>query len=231
MKIVTNQEIIENRAKWARFVTPLTMVLLVGALITNFWGAPQSPIYLQITMVLMGLGLISAVVSSHLVNNWVREPRADQVLEFTLKKFSNDFALFNYTTNLRHILITPTRVYVIIIKRQDGKVAFDGKRFYREWSWKRVFRLLADEGLGVPLKEAERGVQQLRDLLAARLDEEDMPELAALILFTHKDVNLTVKDPPIPIMTTKELKSYLRDNEKTRNISNEQRKTLTELFS
>ena len=95
MKVTTNIELVENRRKWAKRIAPVTMLLLVGGLITNFLSI-NSPEYFRPTLILLALGFVSALISSHLANNWVREPRADQVLEQVLKKFGNDYALLNY---------------------------------------------------------------------------------------------------------------------------------------
>jgi hypothetical protein len=94
MRVHTNTDIVTSRAKWARRIAPLTMLFLIGGLITNFMSMSQ-PQYFQPTLILLALGFIFATASSHLVNRWVREPRADQVLSLTLKKFGNDYVLFN----------------------------------------------------------------------------------------------------------------------------------------
>ena len=76
MKVSTNTELIENRKKWAKRIAPVTMLLLVGGLITNFLSI-NSPEYFRQTLILLALGFVSAIFSSNLANNWVREPRAD----------------------------------------------------------------------------------------------------------------------------------------------------------
>ena len=139
MRIYTNTAIIASRAKWARRIAPFTMLFLIGGLITNFMSMNQ-PQYFQPTLILLALGFVFATASSHLVNRWVREPRADQVLSATLKKFGNDFVLFNYTSAVPHVLLTPSRLYAIISKNQDGQINVNGSRFSRKFSWKRFFR-------------------------------------------------------------------------------------------
>ena len=84
MKVVTNTKIIETRVKWAKRIAPLTMLFLIGGLITNFMSINQ-PEYFRITMILLAIGFVFAIFSSYLANRWVREPRADQILENMLK--------------------------------------------------------------------------------------------------------------------------------------------------
>jgi hypothetical protein len=229
MKAITNTEIIASRAKWAKRIAPLTMLFLVGGLITNFMSIKQ-PQYFQPTLVLLAVGFIFATVSSYLTNRWVREPRADQVLTNALKKFGNDYILFNYTSTPAHILLTPNRLYVLVVKQQDGKITVNGRRFARSFSWKLFFRYFADEGLGSPATEAENGAGKLHKLLSQQVPAEDLPEIAPVVLFSNKDVDLTITDPAVPVIRANEFKTFLRDEQKGKQISASQRQTLTRLM-
>lgn len=229
MRIYTNTAIIASRSKWARRIAPFTMLFLIGGLITNFMSMNQ-PQYFQPTLILLALGFVFATASSHLVNRWVREPRADQVLSVTLKKFGNDFVLFNYTSAVPHVLLTPSRLYVIVAKNQDGQINVNGSRFSRKFTWKRFFRFFADEGLGAPAAEAENRVDKLQKLLRKNLAEEEIPAIKPLIVFTHKDVELVVNNTDIPVMRSNELKTFLREQDKNRAISAAQRQTLTQIL-
>lgn len=229
MKVITNKAIIKNRRKWASRIAPLTMLFLIGGLITNFLSINQ-PQYFQYTLGLLALGFVSAIISSHLVTHWVREPRADQLLATLLRKFGNDYAIFNYTAPPSHILLTPARLYVIVTRHHDGQITVAGNRFSRSFTWKRFFKLLADEGLGNPANDARKGVDKLQKILRQEMAEEEVPEIASLVLFTHKEVDLTVHEPEIPVLQRNQLKSFLREHTTTRNISAEQRQTLTEII-
>lgn len=230
MKIVTNTAIIESRSKWAKRIAPLTMIFLVGGLISNFMSINRPELF-RLTLFLLALGFIFATISSYLVNRWVREPRADQVLEAILKKFGKEFVLFNYTSTPPHILTTPTRLYVIVVKQHDGQITVKGSRFSRKFTLRRLLRFFADEGMGAPVAEAQSYMEKLHKFLKSSLPEgEELPEIAPLIIFSNKDVELTVNDPVIPVIRSNELKTYLRDNDKVRNISAAQRHTLTEII-
>ena len=229
MKVVTNTKLIEQRAKWAKRVAPLTMLFLIGGLIFNFLSVKQ-PQYTMPTLILLALGFFSAIISSNLVNTWVREPRADQTLTQLLKKFGNDYLLFNYTANIAHALVAPDGIYAIVVKNHDGQVTINGRKSSRKFTWRRIFKLLADEGLGAPVVEAERQAGRLNKQLSQHLPDEEMPEIKPLVLFSHKDVDLTVNEPAVPVMQSSQLKSYLREQSKNRTISVEQRKKLAEIL-
>jgi hypothetical protein len=230
MKVITNTEIIETRSKWAKRIAPLTMLFLIGGLITNFMSMNR-PEFFRPTMILLAFGFVFAIISSYLTNRWVREPRSDQILTNTLKKFSNEFILFNYTTSPAHVLLTPSCLFAIVIKQHDGKITVNGRRFGRGFSWKLFFRFFAEEGLGAPVSEAESGVNKLIKQLNKELASEEIPEIKPLVLFSNKDAQLTVDNPPpVPVLRSNEFKTYLRDQTKNKNISATQRKTLAQII-
>jgi len=230
MKVVTNTKLVESRTKWARRIAPLTMLFLLGGLVTNFLSISQ-PEYFRPTLILLALGFISAIFSSSLVNNWVREPRPDQVLGQLLKKFGNDYILFNYTTPVSHVLLGPDALYTIVVKRHDGTVTVNGRRVSRKFTWRRFFRLLGDEGLGAPITEAENQTHKLGKFLKDNLNgSEEMPEIKPMVLFSNKDLNISITDPAIPVVSSSDFKSYLREQGKNRTISTAQRKQLAQVL-
>lgn len=229
MKLITNTEIIETRAKWAKRVAPLTMLFLIGGLITNFMSINQ-PEYFRITMILLALGFVFAIISSYLTNRWVREPRADQILGNMLKKFSNEYVLFNYTSSAGHVLMTPACLYVIVVKQHNGTITVKGHRMSRGFTWRQFIRLFADEGLGSPVAEAESGVSNLNKLLNRKLSA-GIPEIRPLVLFSNKDANLVIKDlPPVPVLQSHEFKNYVREQSKNKAISGSERSNLAKVI-
>lgn len=229
MKVTTNTDLVEKRAKWAKRIAPLTMLFLIGGLITNFLSINQ-PQYFRPTLILLALGFISAIVSSHLVNNWVREPRADQILSQMLKKFGNDYLLFNYTGPVPHVLVAPDGVYAFVVKAHDGNISVDGDRVSRQFNWKRVLRLFADEGMGAPIREAEGRAGKLQKFLTKNLNNGELPEIKPIVLFSNKDAQLAVNQPAIPVLQTNQLKDFLREEGKNRVVSADQRRELADIL-
>jgi len=230
MKIVTNTALIESRSKWAKRIAPLTMIFLIGGLITNFLSVNR-PEFFRLTMILLALGFVFAIVSSHLVNHWVKEPRADQVLSQLLKKFGNDHLLFNYTAPVSHVLVAPGGVYVIVVKNHNGHITVNERRVSRKFTFSRIFRLLADEGIGAPVAEADKQVRKLTNYLHKNMEGQDLPQVKPVLFFSsNKNLELTVINPAIPSMSSKEFKTFFREEGKNRTVSAAQRKQLAELF-
>ena len=230
MQVITNTKIIESRSTWAKRISPAAMLVLLGGFVLNLYSFGK-PEYTRYVFALLLLGFFLAIVSSHLVNRWVKEPRSDQVLSTTLKKFGKEFVLFNYTTKPPHILITPTRVYGIVAKRQTGDITVKGAKFSRKFSWSRFFRFFAEESMGLPDAEAENGISKLVKLLKKNgFVDEELPEIDAVIVFTDKNANVNIIEPTIPVLRGNELKSYLREHDKQHNISAPTRTRLIEIF-
>ena len=229
MKVTTNEALIEQRSKWAKRLAPLTMLFLIGGLITNFMSV-KNPDLFRPTLILLALGFVSAIFRSHLVNSWVKEPRGDQVLSQVLKKFGNDYLLFNYTSPVPHVLLAPDGLYIVVVKNHGDQITVDGRKFKRKFTASRLLRMFADEGLGSPVGEGEGKMSKLNKYLRAQMPEETIPEIKPLILFTNKKVQLTINNPAVPVLTTNKLKTFFRDEGKNRTISAEQRRILAPLL-
>jgi len=230
MQVITNTQIIESRSTWARRLSPAAMLVLLGGFALNMYSFNR-PEYTRYVFALLLIGFFLAIASSHLVNRWVKEPRSDQVLNTTLKKFGKEFVLFNYTTKPPHILITPARVYAIVAKRQTGDITLKGAKFSRKFSWGRFFKFFGEESMGLPDAEADNSKINLVKLLKKNgFTDEELPEIDALIVFTNKEANVTIIEPTLPVLRANELKSYLREHDKQHNVSSQLRSRLIEVF-
>lgn len=234
MKVITNEQIIKKRKKLASILSPLAMALLLIGLTLNILSLRSEeilPFYFYGTLIFLMMGFAASTISSGMVNRWVKEPRADQTLQETLKGFDNKHILFNYTTKTPHVLITPTRVLAITAKHQGGEIKVTNNKWRRGFSWGRLLRFFADEGLGNPTLEAKANAERIENLIQKELPPESRPPVEPIIIFNHPQVELTVEDPEVPVMKSNKLKKYVRDITKGSTFSAETRQTLVDLFS
>lgn len=238
MKVITNEPMIAKRKKLANILSPIAMVLLLAGLGLNIMSLRNSndgqitPIYFYGTLGLLILGFIFSNISSHLVNHWVREPRADQTLQKALKGFDNKTFLFNYMQKAPHILVTPQKVYVITTKGQKDTVSVNGDRWKRPFSLMRALRFFAEESFGNPTYEAQQNAKAAATALSYALpDDAPQVTLEPLIVFTHPDVDLTVNEPTIPVLKASKLKSFIREDTKTSAMPFEMRQAIIKALS
>ncbi len=237
MKIITNEKKIAQRKKWAGILAPVAMVLLLGGLGLNIAslrqtnGGQVNPIYFYGTLALLVSGFVFSNVSSHLVNHWVKEPRADQILAKALKGFDNKHFLFNYTNKAPHILMTPQRVYTITTKGQNDVIDVDGAKWKRPFSVRRLLRFFGEETFGNPTLEAQQNAAAVYKQLEGVLSDGAEVELEPLIVFTNPDVKLTIHNTDIPVLKATKLKSYLRENSKGHPMDRAINQNLINIFS
>ena len=153
------------------------------------------------------------------------------MLSQLLKKFGHDNLLFNYTGPVSHGLVAPGGGYVIVVKNHNGHITVNERRVSRKFTFSRIFRLLADEGIGAPVAEADKQVRKLTNYLHKNMEGQDLPQVKPVLFFSsNKNLELTVINPAIPSMSSKEFKTFFREEGKNRTVSAAQRKQLAELF-
>ncbi len=227
MKITTNDKLIARNAKIGKWASLGGMAILGVGLFASF-----KPELVTISFICLLIGFILANFGTFFMGRWVKEPRPDQVLSKALKGFSNKYHLFNYTLPADHVLLSPNGLFIIRTKLQDGVIFYQGKRWYQKFNWKRILRLFVEEGLGNPAKEVAAEIEAVRSFLAQHLPDqaEEIP-IQGLIVFTHPDVQLDPRNSPLPAVTVKGLKPYLRQQAKGKGIPERQRKELEAILS
>ena len=123
MRVTTNEQLLKRRAKIVRWTSLIGLVVLGGGLVASF-----SDEYIYAAMPALVLGFVLANISAYNANRYVKEPRSDQALEKALRGFDNTFHLFNFTAPVPHVLLTPSRIYVLTVKAQDGQIWREGER-------------------------------------------------------------------------------------------------------
>ena len=213
MKAVTDTKLIQKGQKLGRIASFAGLVVLIGGLVVSFQQRNNVQAYM-ILLVYGSLlvGFILSNVGIYLANRWVREPRADQSLAKVLKGFDNRYLLYNYVLPAQHVLLAPDGLTAITVKRQEGTITCDGSRWRHKLTFGRVLRLLTDEGLGNPTKEAQNEAALLRKLVDQKLPGQQVP-IAPLIVFTGRKekLDLRVSNPAVPVLELGDLKGEIRD--------------------
>ena len=219
MKIITNEKLIEQRTKLVRYTSLAGLVVLGAGLVASF---NEEYYYWAIPALL--LGFLLANISAYNANRYVKEPRADLELVKALRGFDNTYQLFNYTGPINHVLLGPGALYAFCIKNQDGEIRREGGRWRRNFNWRRVLFFFNEDMLGNPTRDATIQANQLRKRLVKDLDEDQIPPIEPVIVFTHPGVKLFDSDTnggaadEVPALVTKDLKKFLRDRPRGKTI-------------
>jgi len=227
MQIIVNEVRVARGARIGKIGTFAGLGFLVGGLIVSL----SLPEMLWVSFVCLLLGILISSVGTMNMNRWVREPRADQALAQGLKGFDDRYRLYSYFLPAPHVLLSPSGLFVLTTMGQDGGIRYDGTKFRRDFSPARLLRFMADEGLGKPFADADSQVRSVQKLLDEQEAGEGV-EIQNVVVFYNPRAQLTISDPPRPVVTQKALKKALRkqSSEGGTKLSGAQYRELRDLF-
>jgi len=204
MKAITNEKLIARNAKigtWSSLVG--LAVLGIGLYISIQWQE-----YIALSFVCLLAGIVLSNVGLYNANRWVKSPRPDEVLTKALKGFDRRYYLYNYVLPAGHTLLAPSGLFVIVARNHDGPISYAGGRWRQKFNLLRAFGILG-EGVGNPIRDAEKNVLKMQKFLAKQGLELEVA-VQPLIVFTSEKAELHVQDPPLPVLTPKGLRDFLR---------------------
>jgi len=204
MKAITNEKLIARNAKigtWSSLVG--LAVLGIGLYISIQWQE-----YIALSFVCLLAGIVLSNVGLYNTNRWVKSPRPDEVLTKALKGFDRRYYLYNYVLPAGHTLLAPSGLFVIVARNHDGPISYAGGRWRQKFNLLRAFGILG-EGVGNPIRDAEKNVLKMQKFLAKQGLELEVA-VQPLIVFTSEKAELHVQDPPLPVLTPKGLRDFLR---------------------
>jgi len=82
-------------------------------------------------------------------------------------------------------------------------------------------RIFGQEGLGRPDIETENEIRSLKKYLVKHMDETEIPEISALMVFTNETVEIDANDSPIPALKLKQVKEFIRQKAKEKRTPRE----------
>jgi hypothetical protein len=226
MKNTVNEAFIQRRAKLARWSSLIGLGVLFLGLVASF---NQQYFYWSLPALI--IGFLLANVSGFNANRYLKEPRPDQVLVKVLRGFDNSYHLFNYTAPIPHVLLTPSHIYALLVKPQEGVIRVRGKRWGRAFSLRRVFLLFGEESLGNPPRDALAEANRLSGQLQKAFGDE-APAVEPVVIFTNPGVELDMGDASsaeefdAPVLTGSALKKYIRGQPKGEAFSRDLRQRL-----
>ncbi len=228
MKIIKNEKLIQRNGKIGQGVSLAALIVLGIGMYISF----SKPELINYSIVCLILGFIMSQVGMYMGSRWGRSPRPDEKLDAGLKGLHSEFNIYHYTSPVSHLLVGPSGVWVLMPYHQRGKVSYEKNR----WKLKGggflqgYMRIFGQEGLGRPDLDAENEVKMLKKFLSSKLEESEIPEIKSILVFTTDDVELDAGESPIAAVKLKQLKEFMRQGGKSRALSSEQIKALTNVL-
>ena len=218
MKTVTNVKLIKRNAKIGQYTSLGALVVLGLGLVITF----KMPDKFSYSLAALLIGFLMSQVGIHFTNRWGRNPRPDDIIDKSLKGLGREFTIYHYVTPVSHLLVGPAGIWTIIPYFQSGSVAYDKKRWRAKGGGflQSYMRMFGQENLGRPDLDSVAEIDSAKRYLKRVLpDGTEVPEVQVALLFANPKVELNVEDAPIPAMTPKDLKDFLREKSKEKPIS------------
>jgi len=226
MKIIKNEKLIERNGKIGQWVSLGALAVLGLGMYISF-SRPELFIYSVLCLI---LGFIMTQIGMYMGNRWGRSPRPDEKFDTGLKGLHSEFSIYHYSTPVSHLLVGPSGVWVLLPYHQKGKAEFVKERWKMSGGgfMQSYMRIFGQESIGRPDLDAQNEVQVIRKFLAKKMDEASIPEIRPILVFTSDEVEVESGDSPIPAMKLKQLKEFLRQGAKSRAMTSQEIKSLTD---
>jgi len=220
VKIIKNEKMIKRNSKIGQYTSMGALVVLGVGMYISF-TRPELFVW-AVGALLLGFTLTQ--VGMYFGNRWGRSPRPDERLDAGLKGLPGDFVIYHWTTSVAHLLVGPAGIWVLLPYHQRGHVT------YRKNRWRMAgggflqnyMRLFGQEGLGRPDLEAEAEINSVRKAFAKEMEEDEIPEIKAVLVFTTDGVEIEAEDAPMPALPLKKLKEFMRNKAKERPITSQE---------
>jgi len=220
MKIIKNEKLIKRNGTIGSWLSLGALGVLGLGMYISF---TRTDLFIYSLAALL-IGFTLTQIGMYMGNKFGRSPRPDEKLDAGLKGLQNEFVMYHYTTSASHLLVGPAGVWVFMPYHQRGQVIFKKNRWRMSGGGflQAYMRFFGQESLGRPDVEIEGEIRSLKKYLSKRMDESDIPEINALMVFTHDEVEIDAEDAPVPVMKLKQIKDFFRQKAKEKPISQPQ---------
>jgi len=217
MKIIKNEKRIKRNGTIANSVQLGAIAVLGVGMYISF----NKPELFSFALASLLLGFTMTQIGMYMGNRYGRSPRPDEKLDAGLKGLQNEFSIYHFITPATHLLVGPAGIWVLMPYHQRGQVTFSKNRWKMSGGGflQGYMRIFGQESLGRPELETENEVNSINKYLAKHMEESEIPEINALMVFTSDGVEIEGEDAPIPAMKLKQIKDFFRQKAKEKPIS------------
>ena len=184
----------------------------LGVLIIGMIVSIRRPDLFAVSLGCLILGFLASTIGSYYANRWTKSPRADEILDQSLKGISNLYHLYHYLLPSNHVLLGPTGLFLLRAYLHEGPITYTGKKWKQKFSWLRALGFSGQDSLGDPVKDTQYELQRFRTWLGKRLEKDKMPEITPVVVFVRPTSELHLEqEPEIPILSAQQLKKEIRN--------------------
>lgn len=223
MKIIRNEKLIKRNSRIGNVTTIAALIVLGGGMFFSV-SDPTDPQRVTYSMIALAVGFILTQVGLYMGNRWGRSPRPDEQLDAALKGLPGEFTIYHYATPASHLLVGPAGIWALLPYRPRGMVTYSKNRWRVSGGGflQAYMSIFGQEGIGRPDIEAENEVRWVTKSLSEHFEEDKMPTVNAVLIFTNAQVEIQAEGAPLSAIKLKQLKDFMRQKAKERPISQPQ---------
>jgi hypothetical protein len=210
MKTVTDIKKIERNAKIGKYANTGALIVLGIGLYISF----SRPDQFAFSAGALLLGFFLSQLGMYYGNRWGRTPRPDEVIDKSMKGLGREYTIYHYVTPVSHLLLGPAGVWLILPYLIAGKVVYEKKRWKAKGGGfaQSYLRLFGQDNIGRPDLEASTEIESLTRYFKRVLPPTtEVPPIQVALFFAHPKVELQVEEAPLPVLTPRDLKDFMRE--------------------
>jgi hypothetical protein len=217
MKRLANERRIARNAR-------LGKILMYGGLVIVVVGmfiVSRKPEWSTLALAPALAGLMAVQFGSAFMARWSRRPRLDELADEALKGLDGRYALVHYELATPHALLTPSGVYALILRTEDGEIRYRGGRWERTTQRRGLRR-----GGTRPIRSVETLARADAEAMAKALHKV-LPEAAEipvepLLMFINPRAVVHAESSPVAAFHAKKAKEAVRRLAKRPALTDEQ---------
>lgn len=210
MKTIRNEKMIKRKANIGKYAGIVSLVILAGGMYLSFRYKTQ----VWYSLIALILGFVLSQISISYTNQFGSLSRPDIALDNALKGLDDRYALYHYTTPVKHLLVGPAGVWVCFPFHQKGRVTYNEKK--EKWNRKGgniYMKFFAQDSIGRPSLEITAAKEKLRKFFE-KIPEFEVPPIHAALIFTNDEMEVDADEAPSPTLHALQLKKFIRKEEK-----------------
>jgi hypothetical protein len=235
MRVRTNDRLVSKRRRLALFLSLGGIAVLGAGLAVNMFGIRSEAGGLSYTTLSYGALVVGTIVSwigVSVSDRWTLPPRADLALESGLKGSGQAYKLYNWLLPAEHVLLAPWGLVLFVVYNCDGPVSIHGGRWKDARPWWRRAMSLGRRPVHEPSRLLSVETGALAAQIAARDESGDLDEVTmeGIAVFSRPGVQISVEMPSVPALRADDLGDWLRQKDKSANLSPARRRRLERLL-
>ncbi len=213
MKISINNDLIKRYKIISQVVLYISIGLIgLGILLTFTYRDSAQTIFVYLILI---PAYILMQINVVLMNKFGKSPRVDEIITNSLKGLDNKYSLYHYTTDISHLLVGPTGIWIIKPYHQAGTITFNEikKKYKQKGGGNVLTRFFTQDSLGDLQYDTKIALRSLEKYFNKNgIDKYPSPNVVNV--FYNKDAIIQAKNAPERTIKEGKLKDVIRQTAK-----------------